>query len=84
SGSSDDYCGTNCDPNYGSCSNSGSNSKTISQNGLCGVQGGATCLGSTFGQCCSINGDCGSTDEYCGSNCDPKYGSCTSSTTTAA
>ncbi|KAI9926030.1 hypothetical protein MW887_004489 [Aspergillus wentii] len=83
-GSSDDYCGTNCDPNYGSCSNSGSNSKTISQNGLCGVQGGATCLGSTFGQCCSINGDCGSTDEYCGSNCDPKYGSCTSSTTTAA
>ncbi|QGA22187.1 hypothetical protein EYB26_009902 [Talaromyces marneffei] len=54
----------------------------ISPNGLCGsANNGWTCAGSTFGTCCSIYGDCGSTSDYCGSNCDPNYGDCPSTST---
>ncbi|CAL00411.1 uncharacterized protein An15g02570 [Aspergillus niger] len=72
SGSTDDYCGANCDSNYGPCSG------TISTNGLCGADnGGYTCFGSQFGSCCSTYGYCGSTDEYCASAvCDSSYGGC--------
>lgn len=36
---------------------------TVSTNGLCG--NGTTCLGSSFGDCCSLSGYCGSTSGYC-------------------
>ncbi|PYH30914.1 uncharacterized protein BO87DRAFT_316179 [Aspergillus neoniger CBS 115656] len=50
---------------------------TISTNGLCG--NGTTCLGSSFGDCCSISGYCGSTADYCTAGlCDSSYGRCVS------
>src|ERR1700710_1143283 len=38
----------------------------ISQDGLCGANGGSTtCVGSAFGNCCSLSDYCGSGDDYC-------------------
>lgn len=49
-GSTSGYCGEGCQNGWGSC---GSNSPTISRNGRCGsANGGATCQGSQFGDCC--------------------------------
>ncbi|KAK1763949.1 hypothetical protein QBC33DRAFT_622452 [Phialemonium atrogriseum] len=42
--------------------------------GVCG--GKYTCLGSVYGECCSANGFCGSTTEYCGDGCNPAFGTC--------
>ncbi|KAL1890951.1 hypothetical protein Sste5346_007948 [Sporothrix stenoceras] len=42
--------------------------------GICGGQ--YTCLGSVYGECCSANGYCGNTAEYCGEGCNPAYGQC--------
>ncbi|KAL2835673.1 hypothetical protein BJY01DRAFT_223313 [Aspergillus pseudoustus] len=36
----------------------------------------ATCLGSEFGNCCSVKGYCGSTDLYCGEGCQLEFGTC--------
>lgn len=47
-----------------------------SMDGRCGGNSGSTCKGSKFGQCCSIHGWCGKSDEYCGSYCDPLHGKC--------
>jgi hypothetical protein len=38
--------------------------KKVSTDASCGGAGGYTCLGSTFGNCCSANGWCGSTTAY--------------------
>jgi hypothetical protein len=46
----------------------------ISTDGSCG--GSITCQGSTFGNCCSQHGWCGSTSDYCGAGCQPAFGSC--------
>lgn len=59
----------------------------VSTDGACGGSTGETCLGSTFGSCCSQYGYCGSTSDYCGTGCQSAFGSCTggssaSSTTT--
>ncbi|KAK2017732.1 glycoside hydrolase/deacetylase [Colletotrichum eremochloae] len=50
----------------------------ISRDATCGATAGKTCQGSTFGNCCSVNGWCGSTSAYCGTGCQSKYGTCTS------
>ncbi|KAK7193611.1 hypothetical protein DPSP01_000163 [Paraphaeosphaeria sporulosa] len=47
----------------------------VSTDGQCG--NGKTCKGSTFGNCCSPAGWCGSTDAYCGTGCNPLFGTCT-------
>ncbi|KAL2807893.1 hypothetical protein BJX63DRAFT_55976 [Aspergillus granulosus] len=36
----------------------------------------ATCLGSEFGNCCSVKGYCGKTDAYCGEGCQLDFGIC--------
>ncbi|KAL3449899.1 hypothetical protein BJX65DRAFT_272142 [Aspergillus insuetus] len=36
----------------------------------------ATCLGSEFGNCCSVKGYCGKTDAYCGEGCQLEFGTC--------
>ena len=46
-----------------------------SVDGSCG--NGVTCVGSTFGNCCSASGYCGSTDVYCGAGCQAAFGECT-------
>ncbi|CZR69561.1 uncharacterized protein PAC_19461 [Phialocephala subalpina] len=53
----------------------------VSLDGKCGSASttGATCAGSSFGSCCSVRGNCGSTPAFCAvSNlCQPKFGTCT-------
>jgi len=56
--------------------------RTVTPDATCGGSKAYTCLGSTFGNCCSANGWCGTTAPYCGTGCQSGYGSCTSSTTT--
>ncbi|KAI0844154.1 carbohydrate-binding module family 18 [Daldinia vernicosa] len=48
----------------------------ISQDGRCGD--GVTCAGSIYGNCCSTNEWCGGSIDYCGSNCRPEFGTCSS------
>jgi hypothetical protein len=49
-------------------------SQTISTDGTCSAT--ITCIGSTFGSCCSQYGYCGSTTTYCGTGCQPIGGTC--------
>ncbi|KAI0392311.1 carbohydrate-binding module family 18 [Xylariaceae sp. FL0594] len=46
----------------------------VSTDGNCGT--GVTCQGSRYGNCCSNNGYCGASVDYCGNNCNPSFGSC--------
>ncbi|KAK9790389.1 putative Chitin deacetylase [Seiridium cardinale] len=58
-------------------------SLVVSTDGNCGS--GFTCADSTFGNCCSQHGWCGSTTDYCGDGCQPDFGSgCLSSSSSAA
>ncbi|KAK8216368.1 chitin binding protein [Phyllosticta capitalensis] len=52
----------------------------ISQDATCGGTSGLTCLGSAFGNCCSVNGWCGSTSDYCADGCQVQFGTCSNST----
>ncbi|KAI4604965.1 hypothetical protein J4E90_008402 [Alternaria incomplexa] len=52
-------------------------SKKVSTDGTCGSQGGATCAGSPFGNCCSQYGWCGNTAGHCGTGCQSGSGTCT-------
>ncbi|PVH69577.1 hypothetical protein DL98DRAFT_661603 [Cadophora sp. DSE1049] len=53
----------------------------MSVDGKCGSASSiqATCAGSSFGQCCSVKGNCGITDAFCktANLCQPIYGTCT-------
>jgi len=91
-GSTSAYCGTGCQPSSGNCgSNDGGSSarpsgtasapasnqsKAISLDATCGGTTQNTCLGSSFGNCCSSAGYCGSTAAYCGTGCQPSSGNC--------
>ncbi|KAL8711846.1 MAG: hypothetical protein Q9220_003790 [cf. Caloplaca sp. 1 TL-2023] len=57
---------------------------TISPDATCGGAKGYTCLGSSFGNCCSTNGWCGSTAAYCVTGCQSAFGSCGTGTTTSS
>ncbi|KAI6264705.1 hypothetical protein MCOR27_011648, partial [Pyricularia oryzae] len=48
-----------------STSSSPSTAKKVSPDATCGGNTGNTCQGSVFGNCCSVNGWCGSTTAYC-------------------
>lgn len=48
----------------------------VSEDGTCAGQSGNTCMKSTFGNCCSHAGWCGSTKPYCGDGCQAGYGEC--------
>ncbi|KAF2473248.1 glycoside hydrolase/deacetylase [Lindgomyces ingoldianus] len=109
------YCGTGCQPSFGTCSSSSSISsvkpstsskpvssirpsststkpsasatpsgKTVSTDATCGGTKGFTCQGSTFGNCCSVNGWCGSTSAYCSTGCQSAFGTCGTSGTTSS
>ncbi|KAK6209024.1 hypothetical protein LQW54_006624 [Pestalotiopsis sp. IQ-011] len=49
---------------------------TVSYNSQCGVPSKFTCVGSLYGDCCSANGFCGSTEDHCGVGCQSEYGFC--------
>jgi hypothetical protein len=66
-------------PPSGGCSDG---SCPPSDNGLCGqANGGKTCTGSVFGNCCSQWGFCGDTADFCGSGCNSGYGTCSGGST---
>ncbi|KAF2687064.1 carbohydrate esterase family 4 protein [Lentithecium fluviatile CBS 122367] len=58
--------------------------KKVTTDATCGGTNGFTCLGSTFGNCCSSAGWCGSTSAYCGTGCQSAFGTCGTGTTTTA
>ncbi|KAF2740592.1 FAD-binding domain-containing protein [Polyplosphaeria fusca] len=89
-GSTTAYCGTGCNSAFGSCTNSNPTTrsssapsstptKKVSTDGSCAGSNGYTCVGSTFGNCCSQWGWCGSTTDHCGANCNSAFGSCANS-----
>lgn len=55
----------------------------ITSNGYCGPTNGGAICGLNFGNCCSQYGSCGNTTDYCGAGCNPQYGVCASSSSTA-
>ncbi|KAF7913844.1 uncharacterized protein EAF01_000250 [Botrytis porri] len=57
-------------------SSSGTSSGALqaSVDGLCSAE--KTCTGSGFGPCCSKDGFCGIGDAWCGTGCQPGFGSC--------
>lgn len=90
-GSTTDYCGTGCNPLGGSCTSSGTpttttsapaststSTLTVSDDATCGGTTKKTCQGSTFGNCCSQYGYCGSTTDYCSASngCQSGFGTC--------
>ncbi|KAF1919428.1 hypothetical protein BDU57DRAFT_469463 [Ampelomyces quisqualis] len=50
--------------------------QSVTRDATCGGSKGLTCLGSKWGNCCSNNGWCGSTEAYCGTGCQSKFGAC--------
>ena len=63
-------------PTTGAATPTGSlESSPDGSDGICG--GGYTCLGSVYGDCCSLAGYCGNSTEYCvEDNCNPIFGRC--------
>ncbi|CEJ94168.1 hypothetical protein VHEMI09717 [[Torrubiella] hemipterigena] len=95
------YCGSGCQDRFGHCNSDPENqglfqvfpsAADISHDGKCGpLAGGRTCLGSGFGDCCSLDGECGSDYNVCSPHvecagsagckvghgaCQPAYGKC--------
>ncbi|KAF1947976.1 glycoside hydrolase/deacetylase [Clathrospora elynae] len=50
--------------------------KKVSTDATCGGTNQFTCLGSAFGNCCSVSGYCGTTTAYCGTGCQSGFGNC--------
>ncbi|KAF2814977.1 glycoside hydrolase/deacetylase [Mytilinidion resinicola] len=48
----------------------------VSIDGTCGGTNGFTCEESTYGNCCSPSGWCGSSPDYCSTGCQPAFGLC--------
>ncbi|KAK2022598.1 chitin binding protein, partial [Colletotrichum zoysiae] len=70
-------------PSAAASPTSTSTSLPVSFDATCGAAAGKTCQGSTFGNCCSVNGWCGSTSDYCGTGCQSKYGACAGQSSSA-
>ncbi|KAK6857967.1 hypothetical protein PG995_005666 [Apiospora arundinis] len=68
------HCGSTCQPLFGTCGPP----SNISEDGACGGSSKKTCLGSTFGACCSSGGWCGATTDHCSTGCQSAFGACTS------
>ncbi|KZL86995.1 agglutinin isolectin 1 [Colletotrichum incanum] len=88
-GSSGDHCGTGCQAAFGTCPASSGGAATTtsaakpastgvktSPDSSCGGSNGYTCAS---GQCCSRNGWCGTTSDFCGFGCQSSFspGTCT-------
>ncbi|KAI0017339.1 hypothetical protein F4780DRAFT_612143 [Xylariomycetidae sp. FL0641] len=74
-GGEDAHCGAGCQTGFGNCDSS---SGDISTDGSCGSNGGKSCVGSGFGDCCSVSGYCGGTADHCGAGCQSGFGTCDS------
>ena len=89
-GSLEGHCSAGCQSSFGVCglltkttsippSSTPTQQTTISTDGTCGGVTGFICTGSTFGNCCSMYGWCGSTTDHCGTDCQTAFGTCTQS-----
>ncbi|KAF2258416.1 hypothetical protein CC78DRAFT_595079, partial [Lojkania enalia] len=83
-GSTTDYYGAGCQSGYGKCNSDPTPSPSvslaiISNDGTCGGRKGFTCLNSSFGNCCSQYGWCGSTSAFCSTGCNSAFGTCSDS-----
>ncbi|KAK1532870.1 uncharacterized protein CCOS01_04853 [Colletotrichum costaricense] len=65
------HCGSGCQDLFGTCGAT----TNISSDGQCGSNG-KTCLGSTFGDCCSSGGYCGTSSDHCDAGCNAAFGTC--------
>lgn len=54
----------------------GSNELKVSEDGRCGGETGQTCVGSSFGDCCSKKGRCGRKTRHCTCGCQGDFGEC--------
>ncbi|KAH7061724.1 keratin-associated protein 5-4 [Paraphoma chrysanthemicola] len=72
-GSTTGHCEAGCQSTFGTCS---SGAGKISTDGTCGGTKGLTCTGSTFGNCCSASGYCGSSTAHCEAGCQSPFGTC--------
>ncbi|KAH6665600.1 hypothetical protein B0J14DRAFT_491721, partial [Halenospora varia] len=73
------HCGIGCRPSFGTCTNTTTPPTapgSISTTGSCGGSSGLACLGSSFGNCCSVAGFCGSTTGHCNAGCQSTFGNC--------
>ncbi|CAO2648425.1 Nn.00g076920.m01.CDS01 [Neocucurbitaria sp. VM-36] len=57
--------------------------RAVSTDGTCAGTQGYTCQGSSFGNCCSQYGWCGSSTAHCGTGCNSAFGTCTGSGATS-
>ncbi|KAH9863552.1 hypothetical protein J1614_009484, partial [Plenodomus biglobosus] len=69
-----------CQSNFGDCvipvgSGELPSSSKVSLDGTCGGSAGLTCGGSTFGNCCSSGGYCGSSVDHCAQGCQKSFSS---------
>ena len=73
-GTTTDYCGSGCQPDFGTCA--GSEVIPIDPNQCGPANKNNKCLS---GLCCSAAGWCGNTTDYCSptNGCQPGYGDCT-------
>ncbi|KAK1843988.1 agglutinin Isolectin 1 [Colletotrichum chrysophilum] len=78
-GNSDDHCLNGCQSKFGDCSSITVGGKSVSQDGTCGGTAGFTCQGSSFGDCCSQWGYCGSSSDHCAAGCQSSFGTCSAS-----
>ncbi|KAM0344841.1 hypothetical protein ACHAPU_007223 [Fusarium lateritium] len=58
------HCSTGCQSAFGTCGSTG-----LTTDGFCGLKNSKTCVGSTYGNCCSLDNYCGSTSDHCGQGC---------------
>ncbi|KAL2076241.1 hypothetical protein VTL71DRAFT_1184 [Oculimacula yallundae] len=72
-GTSTTHCEAGCQATFGTCS---TGTGSISTDGSCSGTGKKTCLGSTFGNCCSSGNYCGSTTAHCQAGCQSGFGTC--------
>ncbi|OUM57967.1 carbohydrate-binding module family 18 protein [Piromyces sp. E2] len=94
-GKADDYCGKNCQPEFGECHGKTASSttspapqpssSTLNSNGIPYSTNGRCGPGygaCPAGLCCSKYGYCGSKSAYCDKGCQINYGNCNTTTTT--
>ncbi|KAL4913896.1 hypothetical protein BDW62DRAFT_156668 [Aspergillus aurantiobrunneus] len=76
------YCSEGCQLEFGECNDA--RVQTVTTTGSCGatLTSNVTCLGSTYGDCCSSNGFSGGNSSHCADGCQSDFGSCGSSATT--
>ncbi|KAF7532454.1 hypothetical protein G7054_g7955 [Neopestalotiopsis clavispora] len=72
------HCGSGCQGGFGNCT---AIDTTISNDGMCGAANGKICTGSTFGDCCSASGYCGTSSDHCDAGCQTAFGNCTAGST---